>query len=194
MSTIDKQEIDRVLRQKRKQREAKACYACRQRKVKCDGMQPCRACRRRGHPQICAYDVSEPSSQTGSGPVRHGQTVDAVPALNWRQESEELGSQASLESPSRNHNQGQAKVQPQENRPNAPDGGEKEYIFSGDNSVVSILRQRTHDANGAMAREVGSVLGLQNTYDSYPFMDSKTPQERWESFLQILPTRDEVLK
>lgn len=108
-----------------------------------------------------------------------------------------LGSQGSLPSPrTQGWNQGQAQVQvqSQENRANIAEGGEKEYIFSGDNSVVSILRQRTQDANGSMAREVGSVLGLQNTYNSYPFMDSKTPQEQWSSLLQILPQRKEVLK
>lgn len=194
-NNIDKQEIDRVLRQKRKQREVKACYACRQRKVKCDGTQPCRTCRRRGHPQICAYDV--PSSSRGrSGSSGNGQTaVDADLELNWRPESvQRLSSQGPSESPSQNQNQGQAQIQLQENWLNQSDGGEKEYIFSGDNSVVSILRQRTHDASGAMAREVGSVLGLQNTYNSYLFMDSKMPQERWESLLEILPQRNEVLK
>lgn len=197
-NNIDKQEIDRVLQQKRKQRESKACYACRQRKVKCDGTHPCRTCRRRGHPQICAYDVSS-SSQRETGSGGHGQRTNELdPGLNWTPESVQiLSSQGPSESPSQNQqnqNQEPAGVLLHDSRPNQPDGGEKGYIFSGDNSVVSILQQRTQDANGAMAREVGSVLGLQNTYSSYPFMDSRTPQERWESLLQSLPQRNEVLK
>lgn len=194
-NNIDKQEIDRVLQQRRKQRESRACYPCRQRKVKCDGTQPCRTCRRRGHQEICAYDVSHLRNKSAStGNERSAGEVG--PELNWRPESvPRLGSQGSLPS-SRNQNQGQAQVQvqSQENQANIVDEGEKEYRFSGDNSVVSILRQRTQDANGSMAREVGSVLGLQNTYNSYPFMNSRTPQERWSSLLQILPQRKEVLK
>ena len=123
---------------------------------------------------------------------------DLDPGLNWTPESvQRLSSQGPSESPSQNQqnqNQAPASVLLQDSRPNQPGGGEKGYIFSGDNSVVSILQQRTQDANGAMAREVGSVLGLQNTYQSYPFMDSRTPQERWESLLQNLPQRNEVLK
>lgn len=75
-----------------------------------------------------------------------------------------------------------------------PDDPSKNYVYSGDNSVVSILRLRASNANDSVAREVGSVLGLQNTFNSYPFMDSKTPHERWHSLLGILPQRAEVLK
>lgn len=74
------------------------------------------------------------------------------------------------------------------------DDASKDYVYSGDNSVVSILRLRASDANDSVAREVGSVLGLQNTFNAYPFMDSKTPHERWRSLLEILPQRTEVLK
>lgn len=196
-NNFDKQEIDRVLQQRRKQRESRACYPCRQRKVKCDGTQPCRTCRRRGHPEICAYDMSHSRNRSASA-GNEKPAGETGPELNWRPEPvPRLGSQGSLPSPrTQGWNQGQAQVQvqSQENRANIAEGGEKEYIFSGDNSVVSILRQRTQDANGSMAREVGSVLGLQNTYNSYPFMDSKTPQEQWSSLLQILPQRKEVLK
>lgn len=58
---------------------------------------------------------------------------------------------------------------------------------------MSILRHRTHD-NGSMAQEVGSVLGLHNTYSSYPFMDTRTTGHRWEELLRIVPQRTEVLR
>jgi hypothetical protein len=60
-SNVDRQEIDRILRAKRQQRETKACYPCRSRKVKCDNGHPCRTCQKRGHPQICVYDLEESS-------------------------------------------------------------------------------------------------------------------------------------
>ncbi|KAI5364119.1 Putative zn(2)-C6 fungal-type DNA-binding domain, flavin prenyltransferase UbiX [Septoria linicola] len=49
------QEVDEFLRKKRKAREHKACYPCRQRKVKCDLSRPCQTCRDRDHPELCSY-------------------------------------------------------------------------------------------------------------------------------------------
>jgi hypothetical protein len=80
------------------------------------------------------------------------------------------------------------------NEPAYPGGSSKNYVYSGDNSAVSILRSRASDVNESVAREVGSVLGLQNTFSNYPFMDSKTPLERWKSLLTVIPHRSEVLK
>lgn len=185
----EKQKIDHILQSRRK-REFKACYACHQRKVKCNGEQPCRTCLRRGHPEICTYDASA-SRASGQAANRVSQRSESVHGLGG--------------SPARGHNQRQYQgqgprqkqqeyTQAQGSRQDRSDGREEEYVFSGDNSVMSILQQRTQDANGATAQEVGSVLGLHNTYNNYPFMDSKTPHERWKSLLQILPQRDEVLK
>lgn len=80
------------------------------------------------------------------------------------------------------------------NEPARPDDRSKDYVYSGDNSVVSILRLRASDANESVAREVGSVLGLRNTFSNYPFMESKTPLERWKALLTVMPRRSEVLK
>ncbi|KAJ4346595.1 uncharacterized protein N0V89_010526 [Didymosphaeria variabile] len=48
-------DIDEILRRKRKAREYKACYPCRQRKVKCDQSVPCKTCVVREHPELCTY-------------------------------------------------------------------------------------------------------------------------------------------
>ncbi|KAK3070114.1 hypothetical protein LTR53_011014 [Teratosphaeriaceae sp. CCFEE 6253] len=48
-------DVDSLLRKKRKAREHKACYPCRQRKVKCDLSRPCQTCRDRDHPELCSY-------------------------------------------------------------------------------------------------------------------------------------------
>ncbi|WPH00402.1 Hypothetical protein R9X50_00322900 [Acrodontium crateriforme] len=48
-------DVDEFLRKKRKAREHKACYPCRQRKVKCDLTRPCQTCRDRDHPELCSY-------------------------------------------------------------------------------------------------------------------------------------------
>lgn len=160
-NSIERQEIDRVLRLKRKQRESKACYPCRQRKVKCDGRQPCRTCVRRDHPQICAYNVEQTRKKAAHS--NQGNITDR--SRNNEQPSDSPRSSA------QNHDS---------------------YVFSGDNSLVSMLHQQ--DPEGTMAREATSVLGLHNTYLSYPFIESKTPPDRWVAILDILPHRDEVLK
>ncbi|KAK5722087.1 hypothetical protein LTR17_014435 [Elasticomyces elasticus] len=49
------EDVDDFLRKKRKAREHKACYPCRQRKVKCDLSRPCQTCRDRDHPELCSY-------------------------------------------------------------------------------------------------------------------------------------------
>lgn len=49
-------DVDHILRKKRKAREHKACYPCRQRKVKCDLSRPCQTCRDREHPELCDYN------------------------------------------------------------------------------------------------------------------------------------------
>ncbi|KAL4863534.1 hypothetical protein BDV12DRAFT_202008 [Aspergillus spectabilis] len=168
---IERQEIDRVLRLKRKQRESKACYPCRQRKVKCDGSHPCRTCVRRDHPQICVYNVEKDSPRSN----RRGNRIQAEDVSPQNQQA--LQRPSPLASP-------RSSVQ--------PNNDTSSYVFSGDNSLVSILQQQ--DPDGSMAREATSVLGLHNTYLSYPFIDLKTPEDRWAALVDILPQRDEVLK
>ncbi|TPR00951.1 putative integral membrane protein [Aspergillus niger] len=192
---INREEIDRVLRMKRNQREARACYPCRQRKVKCDSTQPCRTCRRRGHPQICVYDQDSSGSkkarstgQRRSSAASRGTNQTPTAEQAFDAEPQSLPSARSL-----------PEVQPEtrqyySTRIPSSDGPDNDLIYSGDNSVLSYLRNRTQDTNGSMTREVGSVLGLQNTYGSYPFMDFRTPQDRWKELLRIIPQRAELLK
>ncbi|KAJ5597524.1 hypothetical protein N7537_007608 [Penicillium hordei] len=162
MSAISQGEADRVLHLKSREREAHACYPCRKRKVKCDGVQPCHTCQKRKHPEICAYALSHSRRRS----TRHSVARSVSPI-----------------SPAVTSNE-----------PARPDDSSKDYVYSGDNSVVSILRLRASDANESVAREVGSVLGLRNTFNNYPFMDSKTPLERWKALLTVMPQRSEVLK
>lgn len=183
MNAPSHDEVDRVLRLKRKEREVRACYPCRKRKVKCDGTQPCRTCQKRNHPHICTYDLPSDSRK------------EAHPAVNI---------QSASPSPGRlqqSRRQNEFPAAPLANIPLAniptshrPDDTAKNYVYSGDNSVVSILRSRASDGNESMTQDLGSVLGLQNTFNNYPFMDSKTPQEKWKSLLSVLPQRSEVLK
>ena len=62
-----KSEVDDFLRRKRKVREHKACYPCRQRKVRCDLGRPCRTCVEREHPELCDYHPPTKKQNIGSG-------------------------------------------------------------------------------------------------------------------------------
>lgn len=50
------EEINERLHRKRKTRNRKACYPCRQRKVGCNYEAPCQKCIERNHPELCVYD------------------------------------------------------------------------------------------------------------------------------------------
>lgn len=63
--TPAKAEVDDFLRKKRKAREHKACYPCRQRKVRCDLARPCRTCVEREHPELCDYHPPNKKQATG---------------------------------------------------------------------------------------------------------------------------------
>ncbi|OQE36170.1 hypothetical protein PENCOP_c012G07379 [Penicillium coprophilum] len=146
-------EVDRVLRLKRKERD------------------PCGTCQKRNHPHICTY----------------------VPIRDPRREPQQATASTSPSPARRSTRRTEADVSPSASTLR-PDDAAKNYVYSGDNSVVSILRSRASDGNESMTRDLGSVLGLQNTLNTYPFMDPKTPQERWGSLLNVLPQRNEVLK
>lgn len=50
------EDVDAIIRNKRKVRDPKACYACHRRKVKCDRNLPCDSCVKRDHPELCSYE------------------------------------------------------------------------------------------------------------------------------------------
>ncbi|KIW19497.1 hypothetical protein PV08_00069 [Exophiala spinifera] len=81
-------EINQILRRKRKARERRACYPCRQRKVKCNYETPCQRCIDRDHVNLCSYQqvpkgivdtpsTSKPASVLNDAPSGRG--------LDWNQ-------------------------------------------------------------------------------------------------------------
>ncbi|KAI9662585.1 MAG: hypothetical protein M1821_008752 [Bathelium mastoideum] len=54
-------DVDEILRRKRKAREHKACYPCRQRKEV-----PCKTCIDREHPELCTYHPPDKKRKSGS--------------------------------------------------------------------------------------------------------------------------------
>ncbi|KAK5310956.1 hypothetical protein LTR93_011874 [Exophiala xenobiotica] len=60
-------QVNQILRRKRKPRERRACYPCRQRKVKCNYETPCQRCIDRDHVDVCSYQQG-PTGSTETEP------------------------------------------------------------------------------------------------------------------------------
>ncbi|KAI5288396.1 hypothetical protein KEM54_005240 [Ascosphaera aggregata] len=56
INDLPKEQVDAIIRTKRKAREPKACYPCHTRKVKCDRKLPCEGCVKRDHTDLCTYE------------------------------------------------------------------------------------------------------------------------------------------
>ncbi|KAM6485597.1 hypothetical protein HDV62DRAFT_352216 [Trichoderma sp. SZMC 28011] len=170
--TVDQEEVDRILRLRKRQRDSKACYPCRLRKVKCDSKSPCKTCEKRGHPEICVY-------------------------TNFRQESDRKSSADRASTP---HSERQPEIdesasshQISTNYPTIHGNFDSHLVSSGNTAAV-IVRLQNREGESSTQDDVEHMLGLQNTYRDYPFMKVKSSQGRWASLLEILPQKEEVLK
>ena len=105
MTEMDQDEVDAIIRNKRKVRDPKACYACHRRKVKCDRNLPCDSCVKRDHPELCSYErptkkrrlaLSNALAQAEGGqPSSASRVVNAgpnvtVPKEQWEKLNQEL--------------------------------------------------------------------------------------------------------
>ncbi|EHK46070.1 hypothetical protein TRIATDRAFT_40403 [Trichoderma atroviride IMI 206040] len=189
--TPEQREIDRVLYLRRIS-QARSCYPCRQRKVKCDHGQPCRTCQKRGHPEICSYNVGTPEKRRGrrakkavvDGTTIASQGVSASTSTSpaaARSTATELASTVAAAACSR---------APQANCYRTM---RKEH-YQGDSSVLAMLHGSADSPAVEMRRKAGPVLGLHNTLEFYPFMKLKTIQERWAALLKLIPQKQEVLR
>lgn len=195
--SVDRQQVDRVLRLKREQRGATACYPCRQRKVKCDSNQPCKTCKRRNHPEICIYTAPQQTASMRRSPVRRKPPVPSnedvnSPYLSPRPRDHQDHISTPSLSPAINRAFGSRQSIATSLD---PDTATREgYPFSGDNSLPSIIRNSTQDATETLTRDIEPALGLQNTYTIYPFMDEELQHNPSSSFSKVLPQREEILK
>ena len=97
------EEIDAIIRNKRKVRDPKACYACHRRKVKCDRNLPCDSCVKRDHPELCSYErptkkrrialtgaSNQPDGAEPESPVQQSGPNVTVPREQWERLNREL--------------------------------------------------------------------------------------------------------
>ncbi|KAF5626979.1 phenylacrylic acid decarboxylase [Fusarium sp. NRRL 52700] len=170
---VSSADINRVLRQRRKRHESRSCVPCKRRKVRCDSRTPCATCQKREHPEICVYKAPRPSGR--SAPAQTSPQNEGTPVNPARLESDP----GALRVPHPLHLE-------RNNRQSSP---------SQDYSITSIAGEKAEKQADAeeLARDVGFVLGLQNTLTSYPFMDLASSTERWDELLKIIPHRQEIL-
>src|SRR6201996_2646996 len=96
-------EIDAIIRNKRKVRDPKACYACHRRKVKCDRNLPCDSCVKRDHPELCSYErptkkrrialagaLNQPDGAGSESPLQQSGPNITVPREQWERLNREL--------------------------------------------------------------------------------------------------------
>ncbi len=212
---VDQQEIDRVLRIKRIP-QAKSCRPCRQRKVRCDQGQPCTTCERRGHPQICLYDVGSAEKRRGTRPaaVANGHitkrsphaalsTIPSSAASSDGPPGTRLSPALSGRSNHVQHVAGTAEDSFARSNSDAstadPSGsarnsGAPEQRYEGGSSVLTIVGNSLQHSFRELQSDVGAALGLENTLDSYPFMEAETAKARWANLVKIVPNRQEVLR
>lgn len=216
--SAEQKEIDRVLHLRRIS-QARSCYPCRQRKVKCDHGQPCRTCQKRGHPEICSYNVGTPEKRRGRR-AKKATTDGAIPQGVSGSTSSNRGDfkQVGKELPSREDSlESEASSNPTPPAPaplptatelastvaaaacsRAPQANCYRHIrkehYQGDSSVLAMLHGSADSPAVEMRRKAGPVLGLHNTLEFYPFMKLKTIQERWAALLKLIPQKEEVLR
>ncbi|KAL7936971.1 N-terminal binuclear Zn cluster-containing/DNA binding domain-containing protein [Trichoderma chlorosporum] len=183
--SVGREEADRVLRLKRRQ-QAKSCYPCRQRKVKCDHRQPCWTCRKRGHPQICIYHVDTSVERHPTRPERARKEASISSDTQIEVASQQQQEIQGLQTP-------RTTISPevQTNRTSEERSGSERYADHC--SILSMLNGSTDSPPEDMRLQAGTVLGLQNTWEIYPFLKHKTPQELWGALLRIIPQQQEIL-
>ena len=86
---MDQEDIDAIIKNKRKARDPKACYACHRRKVKCDRKLPCDSCIKRDHPELCSYERPGKKRRIAINssyePVAHSDGIEPAPPLEGGQ-------------------------------------------------------------------------------------------------------------
>lgn len=211
---MDRDEIEHILCRKRKPQE-KACYPCHRRKVRCDHGQPCTTCKKRGHPEICAYSFDLPAvTKRRDGRSRPEEidntlqdtamTDSAISRKNHPQEAvgsgtdrRILSSSSSLHPPP-DPPAGQSTAGDSLNFAHGTSPVDEvttpaDDTYEGGNSIVAMLRQHAVDPpSSSRIRDARVFLGLQNSFSSDPLFTVPAPRQRWETLLCLSPQNQEI--
>lgn len=197
---MNQEDVDAIIRNKRKVRDPKACYACHRRKVKCNRELPCDSCVKRDHPELCSYerptkkrriamtttfprsgsdgaDVKDPSLQTGPNVT--------VPKEQWERINKELAQlkeqiATTMDAPGEADGAGK-------DGPAAPEESDRDGIHApsnqlgtmhvGSRSVLAYMmglgrsKSAQDTALHMLKDNILPNLGLDNDSVTYPFVD-----------------------
>jgi len=187
-------EVDEILRKKRKLRGGKACYPCAKRKVKCDSSErvPCSNCVRRNHPEICTYepgaDEPPPNRPRTTPPAQRAASHKSSP-----QPASAIPGRLIISTPTNPvHPRRTVKVESGQDsgpelRPFLSQSNTREDSFVGENAAPSLVGHRP--GSRSVARDLRPILGLEGPqYAAYPFLDPATTAEQTrKQFIALLP-------
>ena len=196
---MNQEDVDAIIRNKRKVRDPKACYACHRRKVKCNRELPCDSCVKRDHPELCSYerptkkrriamtshfprngsessDVKDPSLQSGPNVT--------VPKEQWERINREL---AQLRDQIAATTDAHAEADDHGLEAGASEEGPREGIHAqsnqmgtmhlGSRSVLAYMmglgrtKEAQDNAVHLLKDNILPNLGLDNDSVTYPFVD-----------------------
>lgn len=198
---MDQDEVDAIIRNKRKVRDPKACYACHRRKVKCDRNLPCDSCVKRDHPELCSYErptkkkrialnnnLPQTQDNTTSDPVdippNSGPNI-TVPKEQWERINAELQRLKAAVHGAHTETSGLAGTDPEEQNSRA-DFTEREGVHApstqmgtmhlGSRSILAYMmgnksKPSQNAAKVLLEENILPNLGLDNETATYPFID-----------------------
>lgn len=197
---MDQEEVDAIIRNKRKVRDPKACYACHRRKVKCDRNLPCDSCVKRDHPELCSYErptkkrriaLSNALAQADGGEseriINSGPNI-TVPKEQWERINRELAQLKTQHKDTGDTPSPAGESQSMSGMMSQSDEsfGEREGVHApsnqmgtmhlGSRSVLAYMignrTKSTQDAAMSLLEEnILPNLGLDNETTTYPFVD-----------------------
>lgn len=148
---LPQEQVDAIIRTKRKAREPKACYPCHTRKVKCDRQAPCDACVKRDHADLCTYERPSKKHQI----ALHSYHEQNAPLSNQAPQYQQL-QQQQASAPQREP----LDVGPRSARPSI---SEFPYEF---NAPVSIPRQEYDDLRSKLRDMEQTISSLRHRLDA----------------------------
>ncbi|RFU30793.1 hypothetical protein B7463_g5534, partial [Scytalidium lignicola] len=170
---VDREQIDRVLRARQSRQKAKACYPCRKRK-------------RRDHPEICVYVTEQRERhESQQKQLDYFQEDNSIQSVSESSAKRRRTTPVSVEESSVDEAHDTETV--------TPDAHTIRTRYTEANPIISLVRSQAQTVESTTPGDVGTVLGLENSYSVFPFMEMRTTEDRWAALLQIIPSRKDVL-
>lgn len=183
--SLTRAEVDEALEEKRNHGERRACYPCSTRKVKCDRAVPCQTCIQRGYPDLCipsGRNREKVASRRRPGPRRATSARPSTPSCT--SPAPQRAPQHVLESLPNLGGTSETTVPPRDM---------SRATFVGLDSLPSLVNTTPH-ADGTPPNDMRHTLGLQNTWDIYPYMKRSSTQDLAKEVSLLVPAHQDVLR